>query len=235
MTVQRAVPRRPSRAIAADHRLRVTVLGATLLLSACGAAPSTASTPTVSEVARPTPAAAVPSDEPARTSSAPAASAPATPSSDASPSDTPEGTAVCAEIERPRLQSGSHLIGDQPPPVPYSSTPPTSGWHSSGHFDVGVQDSDEPLSEPAQVSVLEADGVVVAYGELPDGASAALGDHVHETMDGRVAVTPYDELDAGQVVFTSWGVLQRCNGVDLAALDRFVRAHGTDERIEPGH
>lgn len=119
--------------------------------------------------------------------------------------------------------------------MPYSSKPPTSGWHSSGHFDVDVNDADRPLSEPDQVSVLEANGVVVAYHDLPADAITVLGDHVRETLDGRVAVTPYDELDGGQVVFTGWGVLQRCDGVDLAALDRFVRGHGTGEPIEPGH
>lgn len=119
--------------------------------------------------------------------------------------------------------------------MPYSSQPPTSGWHSSGHFEVDVRGEDDPLSEPDQVSVLEAGGVVVAHGQLPDDAVDGLGDHVRENHDQRVAVTPYEPLDAGVVAFTSWGVLQRCDGVDLDALDRFAAEFGTDEPIEPGH
>ncbi len=60
------------------------------------------------------------------------------------------------------------LIGDQGPPVPYSSSPPTSGWHASGAFSIAVHRPGDPLSEPMQVSVLGAGGVVVAYRDLLD-------------------------------------------------------------------
>lgn len=121
------------------------------------------------------------------------------------------------------------------PPVPYSSHPPTSGWHASGHVDVAVRDRDDPLGEPAQVSVLEAGGVVVTYGTLPDAQVAPLARRVRERHAGRVAMTPYQRLDDGEVAFSAWGVLQRCEGVDLAALDRFVRRFAADGPIEPGH
>lgn len=224
----RDVTWRAPRSNAADRRLRASVLCVALLVSACGAAPSAEPAPAVSASRS---AAAVRSVAPAATSPAPTASSSVAPSP---PADA-AGAVVCAKIERPRLQTGSHLIGDQPPPVPYSSKPPTSGWHSSGHFEVDVRDADDPLPEPDQVSVLEAGGVVVAYGDLPDDAIDVLGDHVRKTLDGRVAVTPYGQLDAGEVVFTTWGVLRRCTGVDLAALDRFAGTYGTDEPIEPGH
>lgn len=77
-------------------------------------------------------------------------------------------TDVCGPVEEPPRQSGSHLLGDQQPPVAYSSTPPTSGWHASGAFDITVQPPDDPLPEPQQVSVLEAGGVVVAYRDIGD-------------------------------------------------------------------
>lgn len=150
-------------------------------------------------------------------------------------SSTPDAVPTCARIERPQLQSGSHLLGGQKPPVPYSSHPPTSGWHASGRVDVDVYDGDDPLNEPAQVSVLEAEGVVVTYGTLPDAQVARLARHVRDRYPGRVAVTPYRRLDDGEVAFTAWGVLQRCDSVDLAALDRFVRRFAADEPIEPGH
>ena len=132
------------------------------------------------------------------------------------------------------MQGGEHLIGDQEPPVPYSSTPPTSGWHASGTFAIAVQPPDEPLSEAQQVSVLEAGGVVVTHAGLDDAELRELTEHVREHYDGRVAVTSYDALDDGEVVFAGWGVLQRCDGVDLAALDAFVEAYADPEPAVPG-
>lgn len=168
---------------------------------------------------------------------------------DAAPSDTAASGAAasaaapsesaarpsCRPIERPLLQSGAHLLGGQEPPVPYSSQPPTSGWHSSGQFAVDVRGPGDPLSEPDQVSVLEADGVVVAYRAIPREQRRRLAERVRSRYDGRVAVTPYRDLARGEVAFTAWGVLRRCDGVDLAALDRFVRRFATTEAITPGH
>lgn len=227
--------RRPRSTAAGSSRRRVGALvapiGVALVLSACGAAQQPDPVAQAPQTPRP-PVTDAPTGPSEGLSPAPSPSP--SPSTDAAPSTTPTA-AMCAKLERPPLQSGSHLIGDQDPPVPYSSQPPTSGWHSSGHFDVDVRAADDPLSEPDQVSVLEAGGVVVTYGPLPDDAVSELGDHVREAHDQTVAVTPYERLDAGEVVFSSWGVLERCDGVDLAALDRFVRRHGTDQPIEPGH
>lgn len=226
--------RRPRSTTAGSRRcvlVRVVPICVALVLSACGAAQQPDPVAQAPQTPRP-PATDAQTGPPEGSSPVPSPS----PSPDAAPSTTPpQPAARCAKVERPPLQAGSHLIGDQDPPVPYSSQPPTSGWHSSGHFDVDVRDADDPLSEPDQVSVLEAGGVVVTYGQLPDDAVSELGDHVREAHDQTVAVTPYERLDAGEVVFSSWGVLERCDGVDLAALDRFVRRHGTDQPIEPGH
>ncbi|MGH8887630.1 MAG: DUF3105 domain-containing protein [Egibacteraceae bacterium] len=136
------------------------------------------------------------------------------------------GSGPCAPEALPRQQFGSHLIGDRPPPVPYSSTPPTSGWHASGGFAIAVNPPNQPLSEPRQVSVLEAGGVVVAYHELSAVDRDRLETHVRERFPGRVAVTSYDKLGPGEVAFAAWGVLQRCDGLDLDVLDAFVTAHG---------
>lgn len=119
--------------------------------------------------------------------------------------------------------------------MPYSSRPPTSGWHASGHVDVDVRDRDDPLGEPAQVSVLEDGGVVVTYGTLSDAQVARLARRVRGRHAGRAAMTPYQRLDEGEVAFTAWGVLQRCEGVDIAALDRFIRRFADGGPVEPGH
>jgi hypothetical protein len=161
---------------------------------------------------------------------------PAAPTPTPTPPPEPAATPApaCGAIENPPQQAGSHLIGDTEPPVPYSSIPPTSGWHTSGALDVSIHSVDDPLSEAAQVSVLEADGVVVAYHDLPEDDVAALEAVVRERYDGQVAVTPYDKLEPGQVAFTAWGTLQVCDGLDLAALESFAQEHVGDD-VTPGH
>jgi len=145
-----------------------------------------------------------------------------------------QGSASCAPEELPRQQFGLHLIGDRPPPVPYSSTPPTSGWHASGGFAIAISPPDRPLSEPQQVSVLEAGGVVVSYHQLPQIERRQLEAHVRDRFPDRVAVTSYDKLRPGQVALTAWGVLQRCDGLDLSVLDGFVAAHAVARPATPG-
>lgn len=143
---------------------------------------------------------------------------------------TPDGDvlAACEPAERPTLQEGSHLLGDQPPPVPYSSSPPTSGWHSSGRApDPGAWP--DGLTEPAQVLVLEQGGVVVAYdpGLADDQLSELL--RLPETVEG-VWVTPYEDMPA-PVTLTAWGVLQRCDTVSAEDVAAFRDEHAR----EPAH
>lgn len=145
-----------------------------------------------------------------------------------------QGSGSCAPEELPRQQLGSHLIGDRRPPVPYSSTPPTSGWHASGSFAIGISPPDQPLSEAQQVSVLEVGGVVVTYHQLPEVDRRQLEAHVRDRFPDRVAVTSYDKLGPGQVAFTAWGVLQRCDTLDLSVLESFVAAHAAADPATPG-
>jgi Protein of unknown function (DUF3105) len=214
------------------RHLNVLVIAFAFAVAGCGPAAPASSGATEPTGVIPTPAiGSSPTPDPGAASARDASPSPS--SADATPA--PVAAPVCASIGRPRLQSGSHLLGDQKPPVPYSSHPPTSGWHASGHLDVDVRDGDDPLNEPAQVSVLEAGGVVVTYGAVPDAQVARLAGRVRERHAGRVAVTPYQRLDDGEVAFTAWGVIQRCEGVDLTALDHFVRRFADDGPIEPGH
>jgi hypothetical protein len=141
---------------------------------------------------------------------------------------------ACGPVENPPQQAGSHLIGDTEPPIPYSSVPPTSGWHTSGALEVRIHSIEDPLSEAAQVSVLEADGVVITYHDLPAEDVATLEDLVREHYDGQVALTPYDRLEPGQVALTAWGTLQTCQGLDLAAVETFVDTHVAED-VSPGH
>jgi hypothetical protein len=163
-----------------------------------------------------------------------APTAPATdePAAEATAEPTAEAVA-CTDEETVPVQGGEHLIGDQEPPVPYSTTPPTSGWHASGAFQIEV--FDEPLSEPRQVSVLEAGGAVVSHHELDDADRSAIEDLVRADFDGRAAVTPYDALEPGQVALTAWSTIQICDGVDLEVIAAFIGAHAQDDPDEPGH
>jgi hypothetical protein len=198
---------------------------AVISLSACAAGtPEPASGSTQAEASEPASSTASAESEISIASQAPA-STPAT--------DTATEVA-CDPVEQPPLQAGEHLIGDQEPPVPYNSTPPTSGWHASGAFTIDVRPPDDPLSEPKQVSVLEVGGVVVTYQDLPDEDRARLEEHVRDNHADRVAVTPYDQLEPGEVAFTAWGNLQRCSGLDLSALDAFVAEHADEEVHVPG-
>jgi hypothetical protein len=129
---------------------------------------------------------------------------------------------ACGPVEEPQLQSGLHLLGGQEPPIPWSSTPPTSGWHAAGLPDVTVYD--DPLPEAQQVSILETGAVVITYGDLPADDIAQLAALVAEDdLAGKVALTPYDRLGEGEVAIAAWGALRRCDAVDPVALRDFAR------------
>jgi hypothetical protein len=145
-------------------------------------------------------------------------------------SSTPTATARCDEPELPPLQFGSHLLGDAEPPVPYSSSPPTSGWHASGAIPIGVGE----LTEPQQVSVLESGAVVISHGALPASDRATLAELATGTYEGRVAVTPYDDLTQDEVVLSGWGVMQRCASLDVDAIDTFIATYADEEPFVPG-
>lgn len=134
----------------------------------------------------------------------------------------PPATAACDEVETFPIQGEGHLVGNQKPPIPYNSTPPTSGWHTSTDVPIVVTPEPDPLSEPEQVTVLELGGVVVSHGALQDADRTALEQLLSDKFAGQAALTSYDKLDDGEVALTSWGVLQRCDEVDLAAVEAFV-------------
>lgn len=144
-------------------------------------------------------------------------------------------TASCTAPERAKLQTGSHLVGDTPPPVPYSSSPPTSGWHASGGATVGVHDVDDPLTSPQHVSVLEGGGIIASYDpqRVEPQDITALEELAQGPLEGRLTVTPYTEPMPTPIALTAWGVLRRCEDVDGAAITAFVEAlHGA---IGQGH
>lgn len=145
------------------------------------------------------------------------------PSADAS--EAPAATDDCAAVETVPVQGEEHLVGDQEPPVPYNSTPPTSGWHTSTDVAIVTAPDDEPLTEPEHVTVLELGGIVVSHNGLAADDQEALEALIAEKFAGQAAATRYDKLAQGEVAMTAWGKLQRCEALDLEAVERFVEAY----------
>lgn len=147
------------------------------------------------------------------------------PADDVAAGGTPGATDLCGPVETIPIQGEGHLVGDQDPPVPYNSTPPTSGWHTSGDVESAVYGADEALREPEQVTVLELGSVVVSYNGLAEADVATLADLVSGSYAGQAALTPYAQLDDGEVALTAWGKVQICDGVDTGAVTAFIDAY----------
>ena len=140
-------------------------------------------------------------------------------------SEEPGATASCGPVETVPIQGEGHLVGDQEPPVPYNSTPPTSGWHTATDVAAIVAPDADPLSEPEQVTVLELGGVVISHNGMGREDRQRLESLIAEHYSGAVALTQYDKLDRGQVALTAWGKLQHCDALDVAAVEAFVAAY----------
>jgi hypothetical protein len=140
-------------------------------------------------------------------------------------SEEPAATADCDAVETVPIQGEGHLVGDQRPPVPYNSTPPTSGWHTATDVPIVSAPEGQPLTEPELVTVLELGGVVVAHNGLDGEAQAALEALIADKFPGQVAATSYDKLAQGDVALVAWGRLQPCTALDLAAVEAFAKAY----------
>jgi hypothetical protein len=138
----------------------------------------------------------------------------------------PLASADCDPLERPQLQEGSHLLGDQEPPVPYTSSPPTSGWHTSAPpLPAGAYA--DPITEPELVRVLEQGDVVLAYDPaLPEDRIGQL-QRLPSSVAGLV-VTPYEQPMSSPLALVAWGVLQRCEDVTAQDVTAFRDAHAQE-------
>lgn len=139
-----------------------------------------------------------------------------------------ESAVACGPVEHPELQGGGHLIGDVEPPVPYSSTPGTSGFHAAGAPPEGVFGEDDALNEPQIVRALESGQVVVAYASdrVPDDEVASLEDLASGDLSGRLTVTPFAGDMGAPVTLNAWGTRQPCSSIDEDAVRGFVEEYG---------
>jgi hypothetical protein len=145
----------------------------------------------------------------------------------AAPTATPAlASAACPRIEQPPIQTGSHLIGDAEPPIPYSSVPPSSGWHGTTVPAAGIHA--DGLSDPQIVSLLEAGVVVVAYrpDTVPD---PDLARRLVDQFPRILAFTPYPTAMSTPVALVTWGRIARCSEIDPTAITEFV----VEDRVSP--
>jgi hypothetical protein len=145
----------------------------------------------------------------------------------AAPTTTPAlASAACPRIEQPPIQTGSHLIGDAEPPIPYSSVPPSSGWHATSVPTAGIHA--DGLSDPQIVSLLEAGVVVVAYH--PDAApDPDLTRRLVDQFPQILAFTTYPAAMPTPVALVTWGRIARCSEIDPTAITEFV----VEDRVAP--
>lgn len=130
-------------------------------------------------------------------------------------------TATCSDIQTFPTQSRDHIQPNQPHP-PYSSNPPTSGWHWDTPQDWGIYTT--PQVQEQLVHNLEHGGIVVQYNDLTTLDAQRLTDFVKQD-DHHVILAPYPGLPKDvRVAFTAWDHLQTCNGVDASALRSFINA-----------
>ena len=139
-------------------------------------------------------------------------------------------TAGCRPVERLPDSGHNHLAADADPPVPYSTTPPTSGWHYRGadRLEEVLGVHEEALEEPEHVSALAIGGVVVSHRGL-DPATRDELEALAGGLDRPVAVTPYAALDDGEVVLTAWATRQVCDGFDAVDVTAFIEEHADEE------
>lgn len=153
----------------------------------------------------------------------------------AGPADEPlPATDACAAATFPTLQEGGHLLQAEPP-VAWSSTPGTSGWHASGAPRMGIFALDEELTEPQVVLALELGNIVATYdpGRLPEDEIAELESIATSEHAGRLTVTPFTERDQdAPLVLNGWGVRQTCDELEPDTVARFI---DTYLPRSPGH
>lgn len=160
----------------------------------------------------------------------PATTEPAPPAAATTPPVAEPG-GDCGDVETTPDEGHQHLLGDAEPPVGYRSTPPASGWHYRERDRVrpGVAPPDDPLTEAEQVTVLAVGGVVIGYRELAAADLEVLEAVVEQSGERPVALTPYEALEPGGVALSAWRTVQRCDGVDRAAVEAFVDEHASEE------
>jgi hypothetical protein len=107
-------------------------------------------------------------------------------------------------------------------PIPYNSTPPTSGPHYGSLARWGVHS--EPIPDELVVHNLEDGGVGLWYN-CPDGCPELVSqlESVVEDYHEGVLLAPYPGMET-RIALTAWTRLDQFNDVDQERIERFIQA-----------
>ena len=137
-----------------------------------------------------------------------------------------EGVGVKQEI----MPSNDHVDLNADPSddsVAYDSFPPTSGDHWSTPARCGFYI--QPVPDELVVHNMEHSNIVVSYNLTSQGEFNALVE-VYEGLpeiwrDHFTVVRPYGKIGDGQVAVSTWGVLDKMDGVDRERILRFFERY----------
>ena len=165
--------------------------------------------------------ASTPTQEPTEPPSLPAPTAIPTPTVIAAATLQPTDGPILVEVMPSRDHFPSQLKITDVVPGGYSTVPPTSGQHWGAWSDCGFYN--HPLPDELLVHNLEHGNIVVSYNLATDAEVAALRTAVEAIpLAAEYAIVRrYLAIPEGMVALTTWGVLDRMDGVDAARIARF--------------
>ncbi len=131
------------------------------------------------------------------------------------------GSVTCSAVQTFPTLSRDHIEPNQSHP-PYSSNPPTSGWHWANPQDWGIYTT--PQVQEQLVHNLEHGGIILQYNNLSAGEVKQLTDLVNRD-NHHMIFAPYPGLTDAKVALTAWDHLQTCTGVDETAIRAFVNSY----------
>jgi hypothetical protein len=118
------------------------------------------------------------------------------------------------------IPEGQHFTG-------YNSSPPTSGPHWPRWAQCGIYDSESQAPDSRVVHNLEHGQVIVSHNLKSEAEIGRLREVVLGLPGSAlwVIMRPYSPLAEGEVALTSWGWLDRFQGVDQARVRAFYDIH----------
>ena len=137
-----------------------------------------------------------------------------------------------------QFQPSNHIPGDQNYSE-YNTKPPTSGPHWSQRSPAAPAPCrmyDEEIRDERVVHNMEHGHVIISHN-LQDPAQIDRLKQAAQDLPARrswVLLRSYSEIEVGEVAVTSWGWLQRFQGVDEQGIRNFYDAHrGQGPEFDP--
>ena len=123
---------------------------------------------------------------------------------------------------------GSTHIPEGDPYDGYNSSPPTSGRHwGTGWARCGIYNNEDDVPDERIIHNLEHGQVIISYN-LSDDAEIKRLENIAEDLPDRrrwMIMRPYSGITPGEVAITSWGWLDRFDGVQEDRIREFYDAH----------